>query len=124
MRTIRRLIYREVLAAVGFVTVGFLALFFFFDFVDELPNVGKGSSGYKLTQALTYVMLLIPNHMYELLPIAVPCTLAPALSHSLVLTTIRRIALVFNPPQRPLSDVTRITQTFLISLRFCRKACL
>ncbi len=71
MKTIRRLIYREVLGAVVFVAVGFLALFFFFDFVDELPNVGKAASGYRLTQALTYVMLLIPNHLYELLPIAV-----------------------------------------------------
>jgi lipopolysaccharide export system permease protein len=71
MKTIRRLIYREVLAAVLFVTVGFLALFFFFDFVDELPNVGKGASGYHLTQALAYVTLMIPSHLYELLPITV-----------------------------------------------------
>ncbi len=71
MRTIRRLIYREVLAAVVFVTVGFLALFFFFDFVDELPNVYKGSSNYRLTQVLGYVTLMIPSHLYELLPIAV-----------------------------------------------------
>ena len=71
MRTIRRLIYREVLASVLFVTVGFLALFFFFDFVDELPNVGKGVTGYRLTQALAYVVLMIPSHLYELLPIAV-----------------------------------------------------
>ena len=42
MRTIRRLIYVEVLYAVAFVSVGFLALFFFFDFVDELGNVGRG----------------------------------------------------------------------------------
>jgi lipopolysaccharide export system permease protein len=71
MKTMRRLIYREVLGSVVFVTIGFLALFFFFDFVDELPNVGKGFSGYRLTQALTYVMLMMPNHLYELLPIAV-----------------------------------------------------
>jgi lipopolysaccharide export system permease protein len=71
MRTIRRLIYREVLAAVVFVAAGFLALFFFFDFVDELPNVGKGGAPYRLTQALLYVTLLLPNHLYELLPIAV-----------------------------------------------------
>ena len=36
MRTIRRLIYGEVLAAVAFVTLGFLSLYFFFDLVDEL----------------------------------------------------------------------------------------
>ncbi len=71
MKTIRRLIYREVLAAVVFVAAGFLALFFFFDFVDELPNVGRGVSTYRLTQALLYVTLLLPNHLYELLPIAV-----------------------------------------------------
>lgn len=71
MRTIRRLIYREVLAAVVFVAIGFLSLFFFFDFVDELPNVGKAGTAYRLTQALAYVALLVPNHLYELLPIAV-----------------------------------------------------
>lgn len=71
MRTIRRLIYREVLAAVVFVTVGFLALFFFFDLVDELPNVSRGSSAYRLTQAFAYVALMVPSHLYELLPIAV-----------------------------------------------------
>ncbi len=72
MRTIRRLIYREVLSAVLFVAAGFLALFFFFDFVDELPNVGKGGiATYRLTQALLYITLLLPNHLYELLPIAV-----------------------------------------------------
>ena len=71
MRTIRRLIYREVLAAVVFVAVGFLALFFFFDFVDELPNASKAGGAYRLTQALAYVTLLVPSHLYELLPIAV-----------------------------------------------------
>ena len=72
MRTIRRLIYREVLASVVFVAVGFLALFFFFDFVDELPNVGKAPLGaYKMSHALGFVALQIPNHLYQLLPIAV-----------------------------------------------------
>ena len=71
MKTIRRLVYREVIAAVLFVTVGFLALFFFFDLVDELPNVGRGLSSYRLTQAFLYVALMVPSHLYELLPIAV-----------------------------------------------------
>jgi lipopolysaccharide export system permease protein len=71
MRTIRRLVYAEVLAAVAFVTAGFLALFFFFDFVDELPNVGRSVNPYRLTQALLYVGLRVPIHLYELLPIAV-----------------------------------------------------
>ena len=72
MKTLRRLVYTEVLAAVLFVTLGFLALFFFFDFVDELPNVGKnGDTGYQITHALAYVALLLPIHLYELLPITV-----------------------------------------------------
>jgi lipopolysaccharide export system permease protein len=71
MKTIRRLIYVEVLYAVAFVSVGFLALFFFFDFVDELGNVGRGVQPYQLTQALIVVALRMPSHLYELLPIAV-----------------------------------------------------
>ena len=72
MKTIRRLIYVEVLKAVAFVTLGFLSLFFFFDFVDELQSIGQpGTPGYGAAQALMYVALLIPSHLDELLPIAV-----------------------------------------------------
>jgi lipopolysaccharide export system permease protein len=71
VRTIRRLIYVEVLYAVAFVSLGFLALFFFFDFVEELGSVGSGMQPYRLTQALVYVALRMPSHLYELLPIAV-----------------------------------------------------
>lgn len=71
MKTLRRLIYVEVAYAVLFVCIGFLALFFFFDFVDELGDLGKGLQPYRLSQALLYVALRLPNHLYELLPIAV-----------------------------------------------------
>ena len=71
MRTIRRLIYGEVLRAVGFVALGFLALFAFFDLVDELPAVGNSRGTYQATHALLYVALLLPGHLYQLLPIAV-----------------------------------------------------
>jgi lipopolysaccharide export system permease protein len=71
VKTIRRLIYVEVVQAVAFVCLGFLALFFFFDFVDELGSVGRGVQPYQLTQALVYVTLGMPAHLYELLPIAV-----------------------------------------------------
>jgi lipopolysaccharide export system permease protein len=71
MKTLRRLIYGEVLGAVGFVTLSFLALFFFFDFVDELQGVGKNNGAYQLKHALIYVLLLVPSHLYELLPITV-----------------------------------------------------
>lgn len=76
MKTIRQLIYKETIQAVAFVALGFLTLFFFFDFVDELAQVGKSFGGsslgtYQLQHALLYVLLLTPNHLYELLPIAV-----------------------------------------------------
>ncbi|MDB5860142.1 MAG: putative rane protein, partial [Ramlibacter sp.] len=71
MKTIRRLIYVEVAYAVAFVAMGFLALFFLFDFIDEMPNLGKGLQTYRMTQALIFVGLRVPAHLYELLPIAV-----------------------------------------------------
>lgn len=72
MKTIRKLFYLEVIVAVGLVTLGFLALFFFFDFVDELQSVGRMQAlGYGIAQALLFVSLMIPNHAYELLPITV-----------------------------------------------------
>ena len=72
MKTIRRLIFGEVLYAVAFVTMGFLALFSFFDVVDQVQKIGQSNSpGYQLPQALTYVALLVPSHLYELLPITV-----------------------------------------------------
>ncbi len=79
MKTIRRLIYGEVLASIAFVAAGFLALFFFFDLVDELQYLGKNAAGavvsdantYQIRHALLYVTLLIPSHLYELVPISV-----------------------------------------------------
>jgi len=72
MKTIRRLIYGEVLWAVGYVTLAFVSLFFFFDLVDEMQSVGRQLvATYQLVHALTYVALMVPSHLYELLPIAV-----------------------------------------------------
>ena len=72
MRTIRRLIFGEVTYAVVFVTAGFLALFSFFDLVDQIQAIGRPNAlGYQLPQALLYVALLVPSHLYELLPITV-----------------------------------------------------
>ena len=72
MKTIRRLIYGEVFYAVAFVTLGFLALFSFFDVVEQVQKIGNSHTpDYQLPQALTYVALLLPSHLYELLPITV-----------------------------------------------------
>ncbi len=69
MRTVRRLLYREILSSVLFVVLAFLALFFFIDFVEQLEQVGK--NGYTALQAVWSCLLEIPGHLYELLPIAV-----------------------------------------------------
>ncbi|MDD5336466.1 MAG: LptF/LptG family permease, partial [Rhodoferax sp.] len=72
MKTIRRLIYGEILSAVSFVTLCFLSLFFFFDLVEEIQSIGRPeTAAYQLGHALSYVTLMIPSHLYELLPIAV-----------------------------------------------------
>ena len=72
MRTIRRLIYNDVLLSVGFVALAFLLLFSFFDLVDQLGDVGQfAGRGYSLGWALLYVALQMPAHLYDLLPIAV-----------------------------------------------------
>jgi len=69
MRTVRRLLYRDIVWSVVFVAVAFLGLFFFIDLVDELENIGKG--GYTLGHAALRGMMELPGHFYELFPIAV-----------------------------------------------------
>ncbi len=69
MKILRRFLYREIVSAVAFATVGFLALFFFFDLVDQLTAIGR--DGYTLRHAVFYALLLVPGHLYELLPITV-----------------------------------------------------
>jgi lipopolysaccharide export system permease protein len=69
MRTVRRLLYTDIVASVMFVALAFLSLFFFIDFVDELDGVG--SRGRTAVHALLAAALEVPGHLYELLPIAV-----------------------------------------------------
>ena len=73
MKTLRRLIYRDTIGAISFVILAFLAMFFFFDLLDEMGNVGRqfGDVTYNVGHALLSVSLSLPNHLYELLPIAV-----------------------------------------------------
>ena len=68
MRTIRRYVTRQVLAATLLVFVALLLLFAFFDLIQELADIGKGSYG--LTIALLKVGLALPGHLYELFPVA------------------------------------------------------
>ncbi|MEF7612548.1 LPS export ABC transporter permease LptG [Aquincola sp. MAHUQ-54] len=69
MRTVRRLLYRDICGSVIFVAAAFLSLFFFIDIVDELDKVGR--KGYTVGGALLAGVLDMPGHFYELFPIAV-----------------------------------------------------
>jgi len=67
--TLNRYLVREVLLAVGFILLGFLGLFAFFDLLGELRDLGKGD--YNLQRVFAYVLLSTPTHAYVLLPVAV-----------------------------------------------------
>jgi lipopolysaccharide export system permease protein len=69
IKTITRYLAREIFKDTAFVFVAFLALFAFFDLINELDDLGKGA--YRLPQALLFVLLSVPGHVYELFPIAV-----------------------------------------------------
>jgi lipopolysaccharide export system permease protein len=68
MKTIRRYVARQVFAATGLVFCALLLLFAFFDFIQELGELGRGS--YHLSLAALYVLLNIPGRAYEIFPVA------------------------------------------------------
>lgn len=71
MRTARRYIYKQVLWAVLFVTLGFLALITFFDALGEVSFARRLPGVYGMINSALYVGLKVPGNAYELLPIAV-----------------------------------------------------
>jgi len=68
MKVIRRYLGREIYAATSLVLAAFLGLFAFFDLIHELGDVGRGA--YQLQHAALFVLLTVPGHVYELMPIA------------------------------------------------------
>jgi len=69
MRTVRRLLYRDILSSFTLVMAGFLALFFFLDFIDDLDRFQRLGLGIGL--AVWSSVLKLPGRFYELMPIAV-----------------------------------------------------
>jgi len=69
MKTVRALIYRDVVWSIVFVAVAFMSLFFFIDFLDELESVGR--NGITIWYAALAAALSLPWRFYELFPIAV-----------------------------------------------------
>ncbi len=68
MKVLHRYVAAEIVSAVVFALIAFLALFAFFDLVGELPQVGQGN--YQLLHAFLYVAMGLPGYVYELMPIA------------------------------------------------------
>ena len=68
MRLLARYLSGQVLYASGFVLLGLLVLFAFFDVIQELGSLGRNHYG--LGQAAVVVVLNIPGHLYEILPVA------------------------------------------------------
>lgn len=69
MRTVRRLLYKDIVGSVLLVALAFLALFFFFDFVDEIERMARIGAG--AGKAALLAVMDMPGHFYELFPIAV-----------------------------------------------------
>ena len=70
MKTVRSLLYRDIVWSVVFVAVAFMSLFFFIDFLDELQRVSQ-TKGFTAWHAALAALFSLPWRFYELLPIAV-----------------------------------------------------
>jgi lipopolysaccharide export system permease protein len=111
--TLRRYLARQIWGAVGFVLAGFLALFAFFDLIGELRDLGNGN--YNLRQIFTVVLLWVPAHAYELLPIAVLIGTLYVLAHlssNSEYTVMRAAGL---SPQRAGAALLRIGLPFVVA---------
>lgn len=66
MSVLNRYLARDVILASLLVMLALIALFVFFDFINELGDL---AGGYNLWRAAVYTFLLIPGRAYELFPI-------------------------------------------------------
>ena len=68
MKTIRRYVAARIFSSTALVFAALLLLFGFFDFIQEMGDLGRGN--YRLTLAAAYVILSLPGRAYEILPVA------------------------------------------------------
>lgn len=68
MRVLRRYVGQQVFGATALVFAALLLLFGFFDFIQELSDLGRGN--YSLSIAASYVALSLPGRAYEILPVS------------------------------------------------------
>ena len=68
MRTLRRYLATEIIVATALVFAALLMLFAFFDLVEQIKDLGRGV--YNMRRILIYVVLTLPDHIYQLFPVA------------------------------------------------------
>jgi lipopolysaccharide export system permease protein len=69
MRIITRYLLKEITVNVLLITLALIAMFSFFDLLQELENLGRGNYG--LSKVALFVLLSAPGHIYEVMPVAV-----------------------------------------------------
>ena len=68
MKILNHYLAQEILSSTLLVTIALLAMFSFFDLIQELDNLGQGH--YHLGVVLFFVLLSAPGHIYEVAPVA------------------------------------------------------
>jgi lipopolysaccharide export system permease protein len=68
MKVLQRYFFTEVLQSVLLVLVAFLAIFSFFELIEEMAGVGK--NGYQLQHAFLFIVMGMPGRIYEMMPLA------------------------------------------------------
>jgi lipopolysaccharide export system permease protein len=69
MKTFNRYFWQETSINILMIMLGLLAMFSFFDLIQELDSLGRGD--YDLSKMLVFVLLSIPGHIYDVVPVAV-----------------------------------------------------
>jgi len=69
MRIFNRYFWQETSVTILMIMLGLLAMFSFFDLIQELNTLGRGNYG--INQMLIFVLLSVPGHVYEVVPVAV-----------------------------------------------------
>lgn len=69
MNIITRYLLKEITFSVTLIMLALIAMFSFFDLIQELESLGRGNYG--LGKVLLFVLLSAPGHIYEIMPVAV-----------------------------------------------------
>ncbi|MDP2247500.1 MAG: LPS export ABC transporter permease LptG, partial [Nitrosomonadales bacterium] len=69
MNLINRYLIQEIVSSILLIMLALIAMFSFFDLIQELESIGKGSYG--LRNVLMFVLLSAPGHVYQVVPVAV-----------------------------------------------------